>query len=250
MSKSDNERASRIRRAMREHAAGRGPAVKDRDSKWLAMHEAERPPRAARPREPSPPADGPFSDASSSSSPPPSFFDLVDLPPAAPATAAPAPASNAPAQPGAPPATTPAHVAGGVCPVGPDCPGCRGVLDHAPKVCIKTGDAVYPQIGDAAAMGFAGLALFVIGFTVRLFVRLFHGRDVGPVAATKPEREELADAIKAAFRNRPSLGWIGATMGDLAAAANVVTSYGARQLAAPERKPDDDGDAMRGAVPA
>lgn len=243
MSKSDRERASRLRRVRRE-----GRDLSDRDSRWLARYEAERPPRAAR--EPIEPATLP---------PPAPADDFVDLPAAMPA-ATPAPATATPATPnpaqGNGPAqaaattATPQHAPGATCPVGPDCPGCRGDLDHAPKQCIKTGAEVYPLIGDGAARGFAGLVLGVIGWGIRLYIRIAQGRDVGPVAATELERAELADAIKLAFRQRPAIGWLGASFADFAAVANVLSTFGARQLNAPTRKPDEEPATLPQMVPA
>lgn len=229
MSKSDNERASRIRRAIREHRAGRGKAPSDRDSKWLALRDAERPPRAAREREPE-------LEPREPELPPAPPDDLVELGPA-PAPATPAtPSSATPATPGASPAAmslTPpgAHVPG-LCPVGPDCPGCSGRLDTEAKVCVKTGRPVFPEIAPHAARGFAKIAIGLIAWGVRLYAKWMHGRELPAVAPTDLEVEELADAFRSIFRTRASVGWIGNAFGDLAAVGNALHAVGSRQMRA------------------
>lgn len=130
------------------------------------------------------------------------------------------------------------HSPVGPCPVGPGCPGCSGRLNVGPQVCTTTGREVYPEISDVAARGFAGIFLTLVGVGVRLYARMVLGRDVGSCEPRSLEVAELADALKSAFRLRPSVGWIGSTFGDLAAIANVVTTYGARALDAKPALPD------------
>ncbi len=119
------------------------------------------------------------------------------------------------------------------CPVGPTCPGCRGTTKREALACTTTGERFYPELSDAAARGFAGLLLAIFGIGVRMYARWVRGRELEPVEPSALEREELAEALRAVFRMRPALGWIGASFGDVAAVLGVAQSYARRSLAAP-----------------
>lgn len=230
MSKSDRERASRLRRRVRD-----GASLSERDSRWLARYDDDR--RVSRVearaevREATPAATPQATQA----------IDMVEIP-AAPATPAATPQATSAGvvQPGA--ALPAPQSLPGAPPHGPacaikNCPGCAGLLRRGPETCATTGALVYPDLSQAAARGFAALVLALLGVGVRMYARLVLGRRLDAVEPNELERSELAEALVAVFRARPTIGALGQSWGDMAAVLGVGQSLVRRQLAAPVAAP-------------
>lgn len=232
MSKSEREKASRIRGRLRK-----GESVPARDRRWLESYdEARRASREPATSEPAPvaPKAAPVE---------PEMVEIAapaTLPTAPPATSATLPATGNNVVPGVPgaPAGAPGaplpsfHKPG--CPVGSGCPGCAGeIIVGEPPTCITTGQKYYPAIGSAAARGFAGALLWVVSLVVRAGRYFLTGKWAPELEPTDLEKSELADALIAAFKARPFLGAIGHSIGDVVAAGHIAMAYGSRSAVAP-----------------
>lgn len=246
--KSDRERASRLRRRERK-----GDDLSDRDARWLARYDDARrrpAPRVERVEPPATPAATPAAPVVVAEP-----VDLVEIANVAPPAATPAaPGATPVATHATPPAPGSPGVPGGPLPTlhAPactivDCPGCAGQLATGPQTCGKTGLAVYPKLSDVAARGFASFLLWAVSTVVRVGTWIVGwattGKGTAPayVEPTKLERSELAEALTSIFRTRPALGAIGQAWGDVAACGAVVTAYSARQQGGGARLPADAG---------
>lgn len=108
----------------------------------------------------------------------------------------------------------------------PDCPGCRGAASGG-RVCVTTGNRVFPPMTLDGARGLAQIVLNFIGLIVR-FVR----DDKRLIVPTDPEIDALAEAIREMCHRRAS--WVSA-IDDLIAFGYNATRYTMRAVREPAR---------------
>ncbi len=155
-----------------------------------------------------------------SSAPAPEPYVRIDATPEQP---------SAPGATHAPNASGDPAVAAPRCPVGVDCPQCRGAATGGGLVCVSTGRKQYPRMTMQGARGIASAILFAIGQGIRL-VR----PDRRLIAATRDEIDAFAEALTEVAYRRAS--WA-SRWDDLSALAFVFGRYAWRAVEEPDQTP-------------
>lgn len=229
--KSERERASRLRRKVRG-----GDELSARDRRWLDKYEAENRRVARRVQRSEPVEDAQTVEPESADVAPEPVApepepEMVEIAGELPATPSAAPPADAPGgAPGATPALPTLHRA--PCPVGPDCPGCAGLLDVKAQICATTGREVWPAIGEDEAEGWAHALLEGVGLLVRWIARQFFGRRLRAVDPSSLEVSRASRALRVAARRRPLVAELAHSAGDIVSLAMTARAYGARSWAA------------------